>query len=283
MIEPGTPWETEISSKLRSSDLILLLVSAAFLASDYCFGTEMEMAMQRMKDGDARVIPILLSPCLWKESRFSELQILPRDAKPVSSWPSLDEAFADVADEINVATKEPPLKADSDTSQGAAPAATVSLTLVRNQVVAYARLYERIRQQMPVSGLRTHKMEETFQRIKALAIAAVPLLPELASSNSPGERLAAVAILQCISSPDHFEFLVELIQSQTFFMGYHAALAMEFAIGATEPRYYPQLARALDDAVLVSASLGADFGGNAVLARAHANLKNAMTTGTLPA
>jgi hypothetical protein len=44
-IRPGADWNKEISSELDSANLILLLVSADFLASDYCDGVEVEKAM----------------------------------------------------------------------------------------------------------------------------------------------------------------------------------------------------------------------------------------------
>src|SRR5437763_238459 len=62
-IEPGANWETEISSHLESAHLILLLVSADFLASEYCFGVEMDKAMSRLKRGSVKVVPVLLKPC----------------------------------------------------------------------------------------------------------------------------------------------------------------------------------------------------------------------------
>src|SRR5262245_11238423 len=99
-IEPGHNWESEITSQLDSAHLILLLVSEDFLASEYCFGVEVEKALARLKRGEVRVVPILLKPCLWQESRFSDLQIIPRDAKPVMSQASPDEAFGAVANEL---------------------------------------------------------------------------------------------------------------------------------------------------------------------------------------
>jgi hypothetical protein len=284
-IEPGLRWENAINDKLLSADLILLLVSANFLASDYCFGVEMETAMQRMQNRDARVVPILLKPCLWKESRFSELQLLPRDAKPVTSWSSHEDAFADVANEISAITKDPPLASRKPAVRDSEQATTAALTLVRDQIIAYARLYERIRQQMPASVERTEKMEEVFQRMKALANAAFPLLSDFVGSQSPGEKLAAVSILECFGSPKYLGFLVGLIGSEKPFVGYHSARAIEFAVSATEPRYYPQLGQAIDDAIgaLEAAIPGFDSDRKTVLTRARTTLKEAMETVTLPA
>jgi hypothetical protein len=80
-IEPGANWHTEISSQLETANLILFLLSADFMDSEYCFGVEVERAMERAKRAEVKIAPILLRPCLWQESPFSELQIIPRDAR----------------------------------------------------------------------------------------------------------------------------------------------------------------------------------------------------------
>ncbi len=53
--------------------------------------------MERHEKGEARVIPIILRPCLWHDAPFGKLNALPKDGKPVTSWPNRDEAFLDVA------------------------------------------------------------------------------------------------------------------------------------------------------------------------------------------
>ena len=64
--------------------------------------------MERHQVGTAQVIPILLRPVDWTGAPFSTLQALPKDAKPVTSWPNQDEAFADIASGIRqVATSKP--------------------------------------------------------------------------------------------------------------------------------------------------------------------------------
>ena len=66
--------------------MILLLISADFLASDYCYGIEMQRALQRHQANEARVIPILLRSVDWKGAPFEHLQALPTGAKPITSW-----------------------------------------------------------------------------------------------------------------------------------------------------------------------------------------------------
>jgi tetratricopeptide (TPR) repeat protein len=100
-ILPGEEWEQAIDKHLNTAHLILLLISPDFMASDYCFGKEMQRALARHKAGTCRVVPILLRPTYWKDAPFSTLQILPTDAKPVTRWPDRDEAFENIVTEIS--------------------------------------------------------------------------------------------------------------------------------------------------------------------------------------
>src|SRR5579863_1867747 len=105
-IIPGTDWAQAIDGHLESAAVILLLVSADFLASDYCYGIEMQRALERQQAHEAVVIPILLRPVDWHGAPFAHLQALPTDAKPITTWRNLDEAFADVATGIRRAVEE---------------------------------------------------------------------------------------------------------------------------------------------------------------------------------
>jgi tetratricopeptide (TPR) repeat protein len=96
-ILPGTDWSQAIDEHLERASVILLLISADFLASDYCYGIELQRALQRHQANEARVIPILLRPVDWNSAPFAYLQVLPTDAKPITKWRNRDEAFADVA------------------------------------------------------------------------------------------------------------------------------------------------------------------------------------------
>src|ERR1035437_2373407 len=95
-ITAGDEFAGVIDARLESADLILLLVSADFLNSNYCFDVEMKRALERHAAGEARVIPIILRPCDWHSAPFGRLLAAPKDGKPIASWPDLDEAFVDV-------------------------------------------------------------------------------------------------------------------------------------------------------------------------------------------
>ena len=92
-IEAGEEWDIEIKARLESAKIILLLITPKFIASDSCFDKEMQRAMERHAAGSARVIPIIMKPCDWQSSPFGKLQVLPKDAKPVTRWEDQDEAL----------------------------------------------------------------------------------------------------------------------------------------------------------------------------------------------
>lgn len=94
-IVPGTDWSHEINENLKSSDLILFLISSSFLSSDYCVNIEAETALSMHNSGEAQLIPIVIRAVEWSDSPLSKLQGLPKDAKPVAS-PNNDEAWVDV-------------------------------------------------------------------------------------------------------------------------------------------------------------------------------------------
>src|SRR6266571_8095269 len=97
-ISAGREWKREVDAHLNTAQIILLLVSPDFIASDYCYSVEMKRAMERHERREATVIPIILRPCHWQIAGLDKLQALPKDAIPVVSpvWHSSDEAFLDI-------------------------------------------------------------------------------------------------------------------------------------------------------------------------------------------
>lgn len=96
-INAGAEWEDEIQRHLNTAQIILLLVSPAFMTSNYCYSTEMKRAMERHEQGEAHVIPIILRPVIWQGAPFGKLQALPEEAKPITLWDNLDAALENVA------------------------------------------------------------------------------------------------------------------------------------------------------------------------------------------
>lgn len=105
-IVPGSEWAGDINQYLNQADIILLLVSADFLASDYCWDIEIQKALTRHDAGEATVIPVILRPVDWSSAPFARLQALPKDAQPVMTWNLPDLAFMDIAKGIRFKAEE---------------------------------------------------------------------------------------------------------------------------------------------------------------------------------
>jgi replicative DNA helicase len=99
-ILPGQVIDDEILSQLKSADVIFLLVSPDFIASEYCFKKELQVALERHENGRATVVPIVIRPTDWAGAPFQYLLMLPSDALPVSSWPNADEAWLNVSKSV---------------------------------------------------------------------------------------------------------------------------------------------------------------------------------------
>ena len=105
-IGAGENIHSSISDELENADIILLLVSASFLASDYCFDREMMRALEKDRDGRARVIPIIIHPCDWTSAPFGSLRASPHDGKPVSMFANQAEALTQIAKDIRTTVEE---------------------------------------------------------------------------------------------------------------------------------------------------------------------------------
>lgn len=101
-IGPGDEWKREINERLVAADVILLLISADFLASDFCYKIETLNALERHARGQAIVIPVVLRDVDLRGLPIASLQMLPKDAVAVTSknWTSQDEALKNVAEGI---------------------------------------------------------------------------------------------------------------------------------------------------------------------------------------
>lgn len=102
-IAAGYEVDREISDHLEHADVVLLLLTPHFLASDYCYETEARRALQRHDEGTAVVIPVILQPCDWLESPFRKLRATPTDGKPTAKFPNVNDAFLEVTRDIRAA------------------------------------------------------------------------------------------------------------------------------------------------------------------------------------
>lgn len=124
MIRAGDEFDGEIDQHIEEAKIILLLVSSDFIASDYCCDVELKRAMERHKEGSARVIPVILRECDWKSAPFGKLLAVPTDGRAVQEWPNTDKAFLNVVEHIRKALpKEPKTPKTSQAASSPAPIA----------------------------------------------------------------------------------------------------------------------------------------------------------------
>lgn len=112
-IGAGNEFSDSIDANLESADIILLLISPYFIASDYCIEKEMVHAINKHERHEAKVIPVILHPCDWHDLSFGKLLAVPNDGKPISKFPNMHDGFLEVtlaikkvAKSLNT-TKEP--------------------------------------------------------------------------------------------------------------------------------------------------------------------------------
>lgn len=125
---PGEIWSKEIEARLQSAELVLLILSIGFLASEFC-SREAAAAMKRYDNGGTVVVPIVLKPVSDADAqRFLELECLPRGPKgllAVAKWPDRDEAWANIstglrktAEKIQKARRSGPVIPDGGSDLG---------------------------------------------------------------------------------------------------------------------------------------------------------------------
>jgi hypothetical protein len=96
----GEAWSQAITSELNRANIILLLISVDFNASDFIWDEELAVAMERHRAGTARVVPVILRRCEWADLPYAQLQALPRHGKPVTEYADRDLAYSEIAQGI---------------------------------------------------------------------------------------------------------------------------------------------------------------------------------------
>lgn len=219
-------------------DLALILVSANSLASAFVSDSMARWA-QATKERTPPFVPIILSPAVWQRTWLGSIQVLPRDAKPVIDWPIREEAYRDIAEGLKrIVAHIPTSRPDHPLFED-----------VEDTIRLLAEEYEDIRRLMAEGRERTQRMGEVVERMEEVAGVAVPLLPSLMESDSPGQRLAAVVILKERPDSQYLGWLAGRLGGEKPFLGYQAARALHSAVVSLDTTYYGRLAEALNAAV----------------------------------
>lgn len=97
---PGDYWNKEIIKHLNEANVIVLLLTKEFFNSTFIYDIELARAIQRHETGEALIIGIIISDCMWEETPLSKIQILPKDGMPIDRHPHRNEVWKTVANKI---------------------------------------------------------------------------------------------------------------------------------------------------------------------------------------
>ncbi|WP_300566723.1 toll/interleukin-1 receptor domain-containing protein [Flavobacterium sp.] len=96
----GEKWDERIKKNLEDSKIILFLVSASFMSSNYINEIEIQQSIKMHKKGDAVIIPIIIRYCDFKSLPLNEYQALPKNAKPIEDWKPRAKGWLDVVNQL---------------------------------------------------------------------------------------------------------------------------------------------------------------------------------------
>lgn len=194
-IEAGVEWAEDIKAHLESAQIILLLISPDFMASDYCYDIEMKRAIERHQEGTAKVIPIILRPVDWQGTPFSKLQSLPTDGRAITVSSDLDTAFFEVARGIRQAIAKLSRSKKSPKSRRSVP---------------------------PLLPYRTDRGEQFYTLAEAVgALKQLPARKPLICLVHGGEDQCHAMFLECLKDQDHLPNWLSLEEAQTSVTSYN--------------------------------------------------------------
>jgi hypothetical protein len=127
MILAGSDRTQALNEAIATAQIILLLISADFLASDICYQQEMQQALARHQRKEAHIIPILVRACDWQRSPIGDLQCLPRDHEPLNTAKDPDAAMLHIVEELRliIDTLKKPLLTPNHTSSTTYPTSAI--------------------------------------------------------------------------------------------------------------------------------------------------------------
>ena len=86
MIDAGGNIEENVKCALKTSDLVLLLITDNYLASYYCMKKELLEAIEREKNNKCKVIPVIFQETVLSDTlSFFEHNRVPEDGKPIAT------------------------------------------------------------------------------------------------------------------------------------------------------------------------------------------------------
>jgi len=247
----GVNWSEKIMQSLLSSKILLVLLTPDYLSNNNNV-FELQTFIEKEKTTNEKTIYMVsLKPVDHKELPIS-LQ---------------ERAFADFSefnvDELHKSTKlkvrfalevEKIAKIIAATIKGGSHELFSSNNKkpkdYMNEIKVLAKEYEELRKVMPSGENRTRLMEYVTTKMKAESSKLTPHLPDLIQSNSPGERLAAIATLQKEPDLKYLGWLADRVGgAETSFVGYQATVGLYVAAKTFCITHKEDIANVIDKAI----------------------------------
>ena len=111
----GKDWYTELHAEMSSARVAILLISSAFLTSDFILREEVPKLFDKHHEGGMTLFPLVVKPCAWQEVPWlAGLQLRPPEGKAVSllRGAKRDEALSIVAREVAAICKSPAINSN---------------------------------------------------------------------------------------------------------------------------------------------------------------------------
>lgn len=187
-IQPGQHRQQEITTALAGARVAVLLVSPAFLASEFACEQELATALAAARqEHGLKVFWVAVRPCMWRQTALAEYQAAHEATKPLSTLPEreADAALVAICQHIHAAVASTPALS------GCAPASSPYRGLSAFQI-----------DDAPLFFGREVLTEKLRLRFKALYAApdATRLLAVLGPSGSGKSSVARAGLLAALAA-----------------------------------------------------------------------------------
>ncbi|UQA61776.1 toll/interleukin-1 receptor domain-containing protein [Polyangium aurulentum] len=218
----GEEADTRSAVQLETARIVLLLVSADYLAADPSW-QQIQRGLERHERGEARVIPILVRSCDWKGAPFCKLKALPENNEPVTKWRDSDDAWTSVVQGIGavvgeIGTQKPSESEASHEQPGVVESGNL-LAIIRAYRASIIETAASVKREVALVAMRAlREIEKTFVAVYENR-RDDPSYPSTATIECA--HAAAFAVMD--KSPQllaAFDSDVRHIVEQAFFVGY---------------------------------------------------------------
>ena len=199
-IRPGEVYAQETAFQIATADIVLLLLSPDFFASQFCLG-QMSLALSLFYLKQTRIIPILIRPSDWENSPIFHLEPLPRDRKPISAWykqSKREQVFLDIVRSIRSIVEQlytTPYRRDDVLEKGH------KFVIPFVPGMKSTEDFQHIGRFLPISGL----LVSGKYRIHGLASDANETIPHYSPLGIPGCAALSVTIDTSDCAPNNIE------------------------------------------------------------------------------